>query len=88
MAFKISKIQHVGIPVTDLKKSVEFYKQLGFTQALKSQFDHNSEQGNVIMMQSGEVIMVFVFDFFAQAESSKSAIKLHIILVTNDGMAL
>ncbi|MAW93619.1 MULTISPECIES: VOC family protein [unclassified Leeuwenhoekiella] len=57
MNFKISKIQHVGIPVTELKTSVEFYSKLGFTEAMRAQFDHNDEKGNVVMMQSGEVIM-------------------------------
>ena len=57
MNFKISKIQHVGIPVTDLKTSVAFYSKLGFTEAMRAQFDHNDEKGNVVMMQSGDVIM-------------------------------
>ena len=57
MNFKITKIQHIGIPVTNLEKSVAFYKNLGFNQAMKSQFDHNDEKGNVVMMQSGDVIM-------------------------------
>ena len=57
MAFKISKIQHVGIPVTNLKKSISFYKDLGFEEVMISQFDHNKEKGNVAMLQSGEVIM-------------------------------
>lgn len=57
MNFKISKIQHVGIPVTNLKNSVAFYSKLGFTEAMRAQFDHNDEKGNVVMMQSGDVIM-------------------------------
>ena len=57
MNFKISKIQHVGIPVTDLKTSVAFYSKLGFKEVMRAQFDHNDEKGNVVMMQSGDVIM-------------------------------
>ncbi|PHQ29622.1 VOC family protein [Leeuwenhoekiella nanhaiensis] len=57
MNFKISKIQHVGIPVTNLKNSVAFYSKLGFIEAMRAQFDHNDEKGNVVMMQSGDVIM-------------------------------
>ena len=57
MAFKISKIQHVGIPVTELKRSIAFYRDLGFEEVMLSQFDHNAEKGNVAMMQSGDVII-------------------------------
>ena len=57
MAFKITKIQHVGIPVTDLKRSVSFYVELGFAEVMRSRFDHNNEQGTVAMLQSGEVIL-------------------------------
>ncbi len=57
MNFKIAKIQHVGIPVTNLEKSVAFYHGLGFKEAMRAQFDHNDEKGNVVMMKSGEVIM-------------------------------
>lgn len=57
MNFKIEEIQHVGIPVTNLKKSVIFYKGLGFDEVMRSQFDHNSESGTVAMMQSGDVII-------------------------------
>ena len=65
MNFKISKIQHVGIPVTDLKISVAFYSKLGFAEAMRAQFDHNDEKGNVVMMQSGDVIME-LYEFHAK----------------------
>lgn len=57
MNFKISKIQHVGIPVTNLEKSIEFYTSLGFTNVMQSTFDHDDGTGNVAMMQSGDVVM-------------------------------
>lgn len=34
-------IQHVGIPVTNLQKSVQFYNKLGFEVAMEGQFTHN-----------------------------------------------
>jgi lactoylglutathione lyase len=57
MNFKITKIQHIGIPVTDLKKSEAFYETLGFENVMTSTFIHKGEEGRVSMMQSGDVII-------------------------------
>ena len=57
MNFKINKIQHIGIPVTDLEKSETFYEKLGFINVMTSSFDYNGGKGNVSMMQSGAVII-------------------------------
>ena len=32
MNLKINHIQHIGIPVTDIKKSEAFYEKLGFVK--------------------------------------------------------
>ena len=57
MVIKISKIQHIGIPVTNLKASETFYESLGFENVMPATFIHNGEEGNVSMMKSGEVII-------------------------------
>ncbi len=57
MKLKINKLQHIGIPVTDLKNSITFYEDLGFTNVMQAQFDMNDEKGDVAMMQNGEVIV-------------------------------
>ena len=57
MALKISKIQHVGIPVTNLERSETFYESLGFENVMRSTFTHNNEEGRVSMMKSGDVIV-------------------------------
>ena len=57
MNFKINSIQHIGIPVTDLKKSEAFYEKLGFENIMTSSFDYNGGKGNVSMMQSDAVII-------------------------------
>ncbi|QCX00677.1 VOC family protein [Aggregatimonas sangjinii] len=54
---KISRIQHVGIPVRDLNVSSDFYKSLGFEQVMKSSFTHEGAEGKVLMMKSGEVVI-------------------------------
>ena len=57
MNINIKKIQHIGIPVTDLQRSEAFYKSLGFEDVMSSTFIHNNAQGKVKMMKSGDVIM-------------------------------
>ncbi len=57
MNIKINKIQHIGIPVTNLESSESFYKSLGFQSVMNSTFEHNEGIGKVNMMQSGEVII-------------------------------
>ncbi|MBS1668193.1 MAG: VOC family protein [Bacteroidetes bacterium] len=57
MEFSFNKIQHVGIPVTDLKRSEIFYQKLGFENVMASSFDYEGEKGRVAMMQKGEMVM-------------------------------
>jgi catechol 2,3-dioxygenase-like lactoylglutathione lyase family enzyme len=54
--FVIKKIQHVGIPVTNLELSAAFYKRLGFENAMSSLFTHKDNEGKVCMMKSGDII--------------------------------
>lgn len=53
----LKRIQHIGIPVTNLERSEEFYQRLGFENVMASSFTHNGGQGKVAMMQSGEIII-------------------------------
>ena len=39
MHLKINKLQHIGIPVTDLKRSERFYEGLGFQNVMHSHFE-------------------------------------------------
>jgi len=57
MYFKINHIQHIGIPVTDLKISEAFYRKLGFENVMASGFDFNGGKGKVAMMQREEMII-------------------------------
>ena len=57
MKLKINKLQHIGIPVTNLKNSITFYEGLGFSNVMQAQFDMNHEKGDVAMLQNGEVIV-------------------------------
>ncbi|HNR05960.1 MAG TPA: VOC family protein [Saprospiraceae bacterium] len=54
---QLNKIQHIGIPVTDLGKSVPFYQRLGFEAAMESPFDYQGERGTCVMMKQGEILI-------------------------------
>lgn len=57
MNFTINHIQHIGIPVTDLNISEDFYKKLGFENVMQSGFEFNGDKGRVAMMQQGTMII-------------------------------
>ncbi len=57
MELKINGLQHIGIPVTDLKKSETFYEGLGFKNIMQSEFDLHGEKGNVSMMHMNDMII-------------------------------
>lgn len=54
---KINRLQHIGIPVTDLKVSVAFYKRLGFADVMNAGFTFNGGKGKVSMMQLKDITL-------------------------------
>ncbi len=57
MNLKLKKIQHVGIPVTNLVRSEAFYTRLGFKNVMSSAFTHNGAQGKVVMMKQSSIMI-------------------------------
>lgn len=57
LKLNITGLQHIGIPVTDLNTSIEFYQKLGFSNVMKAPFDFNDDQGMCVMMQSGNLVI-------------------------------
>ena len=57
MNLKINRLQHIGLPVTDLTRSEKFYEKLGFRQVMASDFEFKGEKGQVAMMQQGDMII-------------------------------
>jgi lactoylglutathione lyase len=57
MELEINHLQHVGIPVTDIKSSEAFYTSLGFHKATQSAFDHKEEKGKMMMMKLKDIII-------------------------------
>ena len=50
-------LQHLGIPVTNLEKSVIFYTKLGFTRVLTSKVPDSAGTIHVAMMKRDNVIV-------------------------------
>lgn len=69
MPLLLTQIQHIGIPVLNLEKSVSFYQKLGFSSVMSATFPHENETGNVQMMQSGSII-IELYQFPATVLSS------------------
>jgi lactoylglutathione lyase len=57
MNFKINRIQHIGIPVTDINRSEKFYEKLCFKNVMGSTFEYKGGEGIVAMMQRDDMII-------------------------------
>jgi catechol 2,3-dioxygenase-like lactoylglutathione lyase family enzyme len=53
----IKRIQHTGIPVTDIHVSEAFYTKLGFTNVMQADFILEEKKGTCIMMQTADIII-------------------------------
>ena len=67
MEIKINHLQHIGLPVTDLKVSEAFYEKLGFKNATSSAFNHNGSAGKMTMMQLDKIIVELKTDVTYQS---------------------
>jgi lactoylglutathione lyase len=68
---KFRGIQHIGIPVTDIKKSETFYNKLGFDCVMRATFPYGNDEGEVIMMQRGSAVM----ELFQFPEPKRSEVR-------------
>jgi catechol 2,3-dioxygenase-like lactoylglutathione lyase family enzyme len=57
MNLKLNHIQHVDIPVTDIKISEVFYEKLGFKNVMATTFKFNGNTGNVAMMKLNDMVI-------------------------------
>ncbi|WP_426667527.1 VOC family protein [Mucilaginibacter sp. McL0603] len=53
----INKLQHIGIPVTDLSVSEAFYNRLSFENVMRSDFSFDGDTGICMMMQHKDIII-------------------------------
>lgn len=61
MNLKINHIQHLGIPVSNIQKSVAFYELLGFSNVMPSTFEIDGEQGGIVAMMERESMIVELY---------------------------
>lgn len=54
---QINAIQHIGIPVTNIKNSQAFYEALGFANVMQATFDEKGEPGTCVMMKRSAIII-------------------------------
>lgn len=52
-----SGLQHIGIPVSDLEVSREFYASLGFRVEYDTRMEHEGSNLNVAFMRLGELVL-------------------------------
>lgn len=53
----INSLQHIGIPVTDIRRSAAFYEKLGFANVMEAPFQLHGEPGTAIMMKRDAIII-------------------------------
>jgi len=68
---KINHLQHVGLPVTNLENSEQFYKRLGFLPVMNSTFMYEGAEGKVLMMQLNSIVV----ELYQMPEPELSKIK-------------
>ncbi|MGQ8338311.1 VOC family protein [Sunxiuqinia sp. A32] len=71
MSIKINHLQHIGIPISNIERSREFYERLGFKPVMRSTFDHEGAEGKVAMMKHGKVIV----ELYQMPEPELSEVK-------------
>ncbi|WP_299203719.1 VOC family protein [uncultured Amphritea sp.] len=50
-------LQHIGIPVTEIQRSVNFYRRLGFVPVMEKTFPEGDGETTAVMMQRAGVII-------------------------------
>ena len=61
MDLKINHIQHIGIPVSNIQKSIGFYEKFGFTNVMPSTFEIEGEKGGIVAMMKRESIILELY---------------------------
>lgn len=72
MNLKINRLQHVGMPVTDIAISKSFYEGLGFKNVMETNFDYEEGVGTVAMMKRAEIIV----ELYQMPEPELTKVKL------------
>lgn len=57
VAIAIKALQHAGIPVSDIRRSLSFYEKLGFRNVMEAGFKIEKRPGTCVMMENGSVLI-------------------------------
>lgn len=57
VSIPIKSLQHTGIPVRDIRRSVLFYEKLGFRNVMEAGFEIEMRPGTCIMMERASVLI-------------------------------
>lgn len=57
MNIRLNHIQHIGIPVTNLERSKNFYGRFGFKNIMQTGFTFNAGNGTVSMMKLNDMVI-------------------------------
>ncbi len=72
MKLEINRLQHIGLPITDIATSQAFYERLGFQQVMHATFMHQGAQGKVSMMKREDIVI----ELYQMPEPELSLVKL------------
>jgi len=61
MNLKINHIQHIGIPVSNMDKSITFYERLGFKNVMHSTFEIIGEKGGIVAMMEHNTMILELY---------------------------
>ena len=61
MDLKINHIQHIGLPVSNIQKSIGFYEKFGFTNVMPSTFEIEGEKGGIVAMMKRDSIILELY---------------------------
>jgi catechol 2,3-dioxygenase-like lactoylglutathione lyase family enzyme len=61
MNLKINHLQHIGIPVTDIRISEAFYEKLGFKNVMPSTFEFKGEKGGIVGMMKRDNMVIELY---------------------------
>jgi catechol 2,3-dioxygenase-like lactoylglutathione lyase family enzyme len=50
-------LQHIGVPVSSLERSRQFYARLGFAEVMQAGFEDGGEPGRCAMLKRGDALL-------------------------------
>lgn len=77
----ITGLQHIGIPVSDLKTTIAYYERLGFELIFDKVFDDNGSEGHACFLRKGNLTLEV---YQSSATAGRAGAVDHIALNVQD----